>query len=104
MTAPNKVDTRLLRYVAALLTRADAEAHAFRLDPVFRAIRQASGRLDLLRNIEAIASVRSRLISRGKHLTGWHPATQDLAIIGSRNFAGRISANKGGQLIAFRKF
>lgn len=69
MTAPTQVDIRLLRHVAALLIRADA--HAIRLlhvlDPEFRAMRRASSRLDLLRNIEAVASGRSRLIAGSRH-------------------------------------
>jgi len=81
MTAPEKVDTRLLRRAAALLMRADADAHAVRfphvLDPEFRAMRSANGCLELLRNIEAIALGRSRLIAGSKHSTGWHPSTQE---------------------------
>ena len=63
------------------LIRADADTHAIQLlhvlDPEFRAIRQASGRLELLRNIEAIASGRSRLIAGSKISTGLHPSTQE---------------------------
>jgi hypothetical protein len=69
MPAPNQVDIRLLRRVAALLMRADVQAirllHV--LDPEFRAMRQASSRLDLLRNIEAVASDRSRFIAGSQH-------------------------------------
>jgi hypothetical protein len=81
MTAQNKVDTRLLRRVAALLIRADADARTIRLphvlDPVFHAIRRARGRVDLLRNIEAVASGRRRLMAGSRHSTGPHSPIKD---------------------------
>lgn len=55
--APAQTDTRLVHKVAAYLCRADARPHAAStphlLSPRVRAIRQAAGRRDLLRNLEA---------------------------------------------------
>lgn len=59
MNAPAGTDTRLIHRVAAYLCRAEGRQHAstapYRFDPRYRAIRQASGRRDLLRNLEAAA-------------------------------------------------
>jgi hypothetical protein len=56
MIAPDRTDTRLVRQVAAYLCRIDAR-HASTIphliDPRYRAIRRATGRRDLLRNLKA---------------------------------------------------
>ena len=81
MTAPNKVDTPLLPCAASLFDprrrRHPRDPVAPRVGPGVPAMRQASGRLELLRNIEAIASGRSRLIAGSKISTGLHPSTQE---------------------------
>ncbi len=57
MIAPAHSDTRLVCKVAAYLCRSDERRHALStphvLTPRARAIRQAAGRRDLLRNLEA---------------------------------------------------
>ncbi len=57
MTATPENDTRLIHQLAAYLCRAEVRERmtAIRqhLDPKYAAIRQASGRYELLRNLEA---------------------------------------------------